>query len=361
VRTPIQRFLLRSLWPAAVASGLLASHAAPVFAQTTALSAPIKPLVVVTTIKPIHALAAAVLGDVAKPELLIDGVGSPHTYALKPSQVRLLNDANAVIMVSSDLETFMDKLAASLPKSVAIVKLDQTPGIERLPLREGGLFEAHDHADEPGKGARGHGHHHHGEGHAHGSNAKSGGKPPAKGKAAPPAQAMDAHLWLDPQNAKAIVSHLARTLSDLSPAHRATFETNASAAMARLDALQEEIARDLQSVGGKPFIVFHDAYQYFERRFGLKAAGSITLNPEVQPGAKRIKALRGRLQAGGAVCLFAEPQFAPKIVTTLIEGTKVRKGTLDPIGVALTPGAGAYEGLLRGLANDLRTCLGGTS
>jgi zinc transport system substrate-binding protein len=247
-------------------------------------------------------------------------------------------------------------VTASLPKTVRIVKLDQAPGIVRLPLRDGGLFEGHDHAGEQTRGGGRQDHHGHGLGH----EGKAAPKPAGKSQRAQ-SESFDAHLWLDPQNAKAILTHLANILSDLSPPHRATFEANASATAARLDALQEQIAQELRPVAGKPFIVFHDAYQYFEKRFGLQAAGSITLNPEVQPGAKRIKELRGRLQAGGAVCVFAEPQFEPKLVATLIEGTKVRKGTLDPIGVALPPGAGAYEGLLRGLASDLRACLGGTS
>lgn len=342
----------------ALAAGLLAAVATPAIGQSgtaPTTGAASKPLVIVTTIKPIHALAAAVLGDVAKPELLIDGAASPHTYALKPSQVRRLNESSAVIMVSSELETFMDKVVASLPKTIKVVKLDQTPGIARLPIREGGLFEAHDHAGEQAKGA---GRHDHAHGHGHGGKAAP--KPAGKTQRAQ-MESFDAHLWLDPQNAKAILAHLTNVLSGISPAHRATFEANASVTAGRLDTLQAEITKELESVAGKPFIVFHDAYQYFEKRFGLQAVGSITLNPEAQPGAKRIKELRGRLEAGGAVCIFAEPQFEPKLVATLIEGTKIRKGTLDPIGVALPAGAGAYESLLRGLASDLRACLGGTS
>ena len=333
---------------------MLAALTTPALGQsvtTPTTGAASKPLIV-TTIKPIHALAAAVLGDIAKPELLIDGAASPHTYALKPSQVRRLNEASAVIMVSSELETFMDKVVASLPKTVKIVKLDQTPGVARLPIREGGLFEAHVHAGEQARGAGGHDHH----GHARKAASASTGKSQRAQK-----ESFDPHLWLDPQNAKAILIHLTNAFSEISPAHRATFEANANTTAARLDVLQADIAKELQLAAGKPFIVFHDAYQYFEKRFSLQAIGSITLNPEVQPGAKRIRELRGRLQAGGAVCVFSEPQFEPKLVATLIEGTKVRKGTLDPIGVALPAGAGAYESLLRGLASDLRACLGGTS
>jgi zinc transport system substrate-binding protein len=290
------------------------------------------PLNVIATIKPIHALAAAVLGDIAQPSLLIEGAASPHTYALKPSQVGRLNAAHVVVMVSGDLESFMTKVTATLPKTVRTVRLDQAPGLVRLRVRAGGLFEGEDHDHD----------------HAHGA---------AKATATP----NDAHLWLDPENGKAILTHLASVFAEVAPAHKAVFEANARAAAERIDRLRDEISRDLKPVIAKPFIVFHDAYQYFEHRFGLTTAGSITLNPDVQPGAKRLKSLRTRLEKGGTVCVFAEPQFEPKLVATLIEGTAVRRGTLDPIGVALPAGPAAYESLLRGLASDLKACLAAPS
>jgi zinc transport system substrate-binding protein len=296
---------------------------------------------VVVTIKPIHSLAAALMEGIGEPHLLIEGTASPHSYALKPSEVRELHAARVVVMVSDGLETFMGKVARSLPKSAKLVRLDRAPGITLLPVREGGLFEAHAHE---GKGGQAHGH-----GHDHGKKAKSAAK-------AAPGMA-DGHIWLDPVNAKAIVAELARVLGEVAPEHKARLAANAGAATARIDALQAEIARDLEVVRGKPFIVFHDAYQYFESRFGLAAAGSITVNPEVQPGARRLKELRERLEKAGAVCVFAEPQFEPKIVRTLTEGTKVRIGTLDPIGAAIPAGPDAYGQLLKGLAADLKGCL----
>ena len=330
---------------AVVGTGRSAAHAQIATPATEA------PFVVLATIKPLHALTAAVLGDVAKTELLIYGGASPHTYALKPSQVRLLNEATAVVMVSSDLETFIEKVVTSLPKSVAVVKVDGAAGLQRWPVREGGLFEGHDHGGGSSKASGRHDH-----SHDHGDKRSASTK-----KAQAYSGELDPHLWLDPDNAKAIVMHLAKVFSDLHPKHRATFEKNSAAMIARLDVVTADIKRELKPVEGKRFIVFHDAYQYFERRFGLMASGSITLNPDVQPGARRLKELRGRIQAGGMVCVFAEPQFEPKLITTLIEGTKVRKGTLDPIGIAVPPGPEAYETLVRTMATDFRTCLGATS
>lgn len=309
-------------------------------------------LSVVATIKPIHALTAAVLGDAGKVELLLEGAASPHTYALKPSQVRQLHEATAVVMVSSSLETFMDKVVTSLPGTVKIVRLEQAPGLVRHPVRMGGLFDAHEHDEPAQKG----GHHH---GHAHG--AKASRKSAVDGANSGDGEPWDTHFWLDPRNGKAIVAHIAGVLASVAPAQRAQFEANAHAMSDRLDRLEQDLARELQPVAGKPFIVFHDAFQYFEHRFGVQASGSITLNPDVQPGARRIKQLRGKLEAGGAVCVFAEPQFEPRIVETLIAGTKVRRGMLDPTGAALPKGPDAYEGMLRGVAAGMRSCLGTTS
>lgn len=340
------------IWAASVAAlFILVSAGACPPAVARAASGADAPLSVVVTIKPIHALTAAVLGDLGKAELLLDGAASPHTYALKPSQVRQLNKADAVVMVSTALETFMAKVISSLPRAVTVVKIDQADGLERLPIREGGLFEEHDHASGGAK---------HGHGHAHRHEGKSRTPTGDRGHRDSD-EAIDAHLWLDPQNAKTIVAHITTSLAKLRPAFRPALEKNAAAVTARLDALQDTIARDLQSVQSKPFIVFHDAYQYFERRFGVLAAGSITLNPDVQPGARRLKELRGRLQVGGAVCVFAEPQFEPKIVETLIQGTKIRRGVLDPIGISITPGPDAYETLLVNMARAMRACLDGTS
>lgn len=308
----------------------------PVRAQSE--QAPARPpMVVVTTIKPVHALVSAVIGDYGRAELLIDGAASPHTYALKPSQVRRLNEARAVIMVSDDLETFMVKVASALPRKVRVVKLDQTPGVTRLPVREGGLFEKdeHDHGHDHG---RGHG------GHAHGG-AKSGGT------------AMDAHLWLDPENGKAFVLHLAAVMSELDPDHKAAFESNARAYAGRLDQLRQTLADELRPVAGKPFLVFHDAYQYFESHYGLAAIGSIVVSPEQPPGARRLVEIRDKIVALGAACVFAEPGFEPALVEGVIAGTGARGGTLDPEGAALEPGAAMYGALLRGLADDLVACL----
>ncbi len=292
---------------------------------------------VVATIKPIHSLVAAVMEGVGQPRLLIDGAGSPHTFTLKPSDAKALNGARVVFRVSESLEPFTVRLARSLPKTVQLVTLEAVPGLTLYDLRTGAAFESHTHASKGGA-------HTHGHSHA-----------PAKGKAAP--AGTDGHIWLDPDNAKRIARHVAETLASVAPAHADRLHANARALEGKLDALAPEIEQRLASAKGKPYVVFHDAYQYFEQRFGLGPVGSVTVSPDVSPSVRRLADLRAKIRELGAACVFAEPQFEPKIVETVVEGTAVRRGVLDPLGAAIPAGPEHYFLLLRALASSLQTCL----
>lgn len=299
----------------------------------TALAAPL----VVASIKPIHSLVASVMAEVGEPALIVRGAASPHTYALRPSDAAALEAADIVFWTGPDMELFLaDALATLAPQAVA-VELAETPGLELLAPREGGAFEAHMHEEA------GHDHDHDHDdpdhaGHDHHEEA-------------------DLHFFLDPENARLLVTHIAEVLGAADPDNAAAYAANAEAERAALDRLQQEIATTLAPVKDRPFIVFHDAYQYFEKRFGLAVAGSITVSPDVLPGAARIDQLHARLAELGATCVFAEPNFQPAIVNTIIEGTPARAGTLDPEGSTLAEGPGLYADLLRGLAANLVDCL----
>lgn len=296
-------------------------------------------LKVTATIKPIHALVAQVMEGVGTPDLLVQGAASPHTYALKPSDARALNRADVFFRVSETVEPFTRKVVSALPASVRTITLADAPGIELLNVRTGETFEKHDHAHEAGDG---HDHDKHDHTHDHDDHAH---------------EARDGHVWLDPENARKMVAEIARVLSEASPADTEKFKTNAARADAALSALETEIARDLEPVKGKPFVVFHDAFQYFERRFGLAAVGSITISPDTQPSAKRLTEIRRKLATLSAACVFSEPQFQAKLVAAVTEGTSARSGTLDPEGALVEPGPRAYETLLRNLAGGLGSCL----
>ncbi|HYD64233.1 zinc ABC transporter substrate-binding protein ZnuA [Azospirillum sp.] len=283
---------------------------------------------VVASIKPVHSLVSAVMQGVGEPALIVRGAASPHDYTMKPSDARALQGADFVFWVGEALETFLVKPLKSVPKSVQVVELLEAPGITLLEAREGGAWETHDH---------GHAHKHDHAGKDHGD--------------------VNTHVWLDPDNARAMARAAAEALAARDPAHAATYRANAEAYGKRLDALDAELKAALAPVAARPFVVFHDAYQYFEKRYGLNAVGAITVNPERAPSAKRVAAIRERIRTLGAACVFAEPQFEPKLVDTLIEGTGARKGTLDPEGAAIPDGPELYPTLLRSLANSLTGCL----
>ena len=285
---------------------------------------------VVVTLKPVHALVAGVMAGVTEPTLVVDGSASPHTFTLKPSVARAINNADVFIRVSEQLEPFTRKIAEALPKSVSLITLvDKKTGVKLLEQRNSGIFEQHGHAEA-------------------GDHERPGDHS---------ADRYDAHIWLDPANAKAIVETVTKTLAAKFPAHAAAFNANATTLLAKIDALSSEIEKDLATVKHKPFIVFHDAFQYFEKRFGLAAAGSVTLSPDQQPSAKRLTAVRKKIGELGAVCLFAEPGFQTNLIKAVTEGTKARSGTLDPEGIALTPGPDLYFELMRGLAKNAVDCL----
>ncbi|MFS8045815.1 zinc ABC transporter substrate-binding protein ZnuA [Rhizobium sp. BR 314] len=320
---------IKALLPLAASlllSGLLVSTAA------TAADAP----KVVVSIKPIHSLVAAIMQGVGTPDLIVDGAASPHTYALKPSNARSLQQAQVVFWVGPGMEAFLQKPLSSLGSNATIVELDQAPGIAKLKFREGGAFEPHDDGDgdeAPAGDSRGHDHsdHDHGE--------------------------FDTHLWLDPHNAKAMVAEITTSLVAADPVNALTYETNQKTLNGKLDALDAEIASTLAPVKDKPFIVFHDAYQYFEHRYGVRVSGSITVSPETIPGAQRVAEIHSKVADLGATCVFAEPQFEPKLVNVVLEGTSAKSGVLDPEAATLPQGPELYFDLMRGIASSLKSCL----
>ena len=288
---------------------------------------------VVASIKPIHSLVAGVMGEVAQPDLLVPGNASPHAYSLRPSDARKLEQAKVVFRVGKDLELFLEKPLQSLSSNARIVNLSEAPGLELLDLREGGAFEAHSHD--------------HDHDHAHSDDHDHDHHAPAK----------DMHIWLDPENARAMVAQIADTLAEADPANAAIYESNAAELDQRLQALLGETREKLRNLHGKPFIVFHDGYHYFEHRFDLHASGSISINPETPPSAQRVKEIQTRIASTSAACVFSEPQFEPRIVSVVTEGTGARVGELDPLGASLEDGADLYFELIDDLALSIRDCL----
>ncbi|CDN90879.1 zinc ABC transporter substrate-binding protein ZnuA [Agrobacterium tumefaciens] len=299
---------------------------------------------VVVSIKPVHSLVAAIMQGVGEPQLLVEGAASPHTYNLRPSNARTLQKADLVFWVGPGLEAFLEKPLEALTSKATVVELEDAKGLEKLPFREGGPFEAHDHGEEE------HGEH---DGHAE----KAGTHDHAHDHDDHEHGAYDTHLWLDPANAKAMAQEIETALIAADAGNAATYQANTKKLIDDIDALDTEIVETVKPVKDKPFIVFHDAYQYFEHRYGVKTAGSITVSPETLPGADRVSQMQEKVRQLGATCVFAEPQFEPKLISVITEGTAAKSATLDPEAATLEPGPDLYFKLMRGIAASLKDCL----
>ena len=322
---------------------------------------------VVTSIKPVHSLVSGVMEGVGTPTVIIEGAGSPHTYSLKPSQARQLQDADLVFWMGDELETFLEGPIKNIAKSAKAIKLIDSHELKKIKFREGGMFDEHDdHDDHDDHGKEKHAKDDHDD-HGHDKHAKDDHDDHGKEKHAKDDHddhghgEFDPHVWLDPINAKAIVHEIEEALVKADPKNAKKYEANADRIAKEMDKLVEELREQLKPVQEKGFIVFHDAYQYFEQRFGVSAIGSITVSPEVMPGAERISELRKKVIELSATCVFSEPQFEPKLIKTLVEGTGAGTGVLDPLGASLTKGTDLYFKLIREMASSLKRCLSAKS
>ena len=275
-----------------------ARTAAALVVLFTATTARADPPSVVASIKPLHAIVAAVMAGVAQPRLLVKGSASPHDYVMRPSDAAALNDADLVVWIGASFELFLAKPLEALAGDARVVTM-----MERA------------------------------------------------------AAGQDPHIWLDPANARDMAQRIAGSLSEIDPDNRGRYQANTVDFAARLDALDSELRAALAPVAGRPYLVFHDAYVAFEQRYGLAQVGAVTINLQRKPGARRIADLRETIRETGARCLFGEPQFSTALLDTLIEGSEARIGVLDPLGAGLAPGEEAYFTLMRNLAAGYIDCL----
>ena len=296
---------------------------------------------VMASIKPIHSLVSMVMEGVGEPSLLVGGAASPHTFSLKPSQARQIEKADVIFWVSPTLETFLEKPLETIGSSAKTYELIEMTSLKRLSFREGGPFEGHlhdDHDDHKEHAEEGHGKHkeHAEEGH---SDDES-----------------DPHVWLDPENAKLMLSYISHELGEIDPANASKYEENAATAKLSIDKVSLSIEKELNPYKGSGFIVFNDAYQYFENRFGLQASGSISVHPDTVPGAQRMSEIRKVLSNPSVKCVFNEPQFETRVINTIIDGTGKKSVQIDPLGASLTPGKRLYLDLMMNMGESFHEC-----
>lgn len=276
---------------------------------------------VVASIAPVHSLVARVMQGVSTPRLLLPPGASPHDHALRPSDAAALENAALVVWTGPGAERWLERPVATLAGRARVLRLDQVPGLTVLAPRESVVFGAHDH------------------GHGQSDNA------------------IDPHLWLDPENGLLWLYAIAAALSEADPTNAAIYRANAEAGRAELAALAEHIAARMAPLAGQPFVVLHDAFHYFEARFGVEAAGAIQLNDARPPGPARLAEIRQHVREAEILCLFREPQQPSRLVDLVAEGSGARTGILDPLGAGLAPGAALYPALLEGIAAGIESCL----
>ena len=289
---------------------------------------------VVTSIKPIHSLVSYVMDGIGKPDLIVDGYNSPHSFSLKPSHAKMLENADLVIWIGEDLETFLEKPLSTIAKKAKKIEVMDIRGVQKLEFREKNIFEEHDdhkgHDDHKDDHTKKDGH----EEHGHGTH--------------------DPHIWLDPINAKIIIKEITNQLVKLDTKNSSIYKSNSKKALADIDKLVKNIKKDLNK--DLRFVVFHDAYQYFENRFNIQVLGALTVNTDVMPGAEQLSEIREVIEHEKVNCLFSEPQFNPSIIKSIAKDTKIKTGILDPLGAKLDKGKNLYFDLLNDMASSFKGC-----
>ena len=331
---------------------------------------------VVTTIQPINSLVTSVIGNTGKTVSLIPAEVSPHEFKLKPSDTKKLQNANIIFFVSDHLESSVSKVFKNLPKNIKIINLMEDTGIKHLAIRDNEAWERHDHHhghgdhddhDKHGKKHDDHDHDKHAKKHDDHDHDKHGKKHDDHDhdKHAKKhddhddhEKENDVHIWLSPDNAVKIIKKVNKELSLFFPENAKTYEENATRMINKINQLKVVLKNELSSIKDKPYVVFHDAYQYFETSFGLNAVGSVALEGDIASSPKQISFIKDKIVKLKASCVFQEPQFDSKLVKIVVEGTNAQIGTLDPLGVNIKSGENFYLQLLKNMAKSLKECLG---
>lgn len=317
---------------------------------------------VATDIAPVHSLVSMVMQGAGSPDLIIPPGASPHSYAMRPSEARAVAKADLVVWVGPSLAPWLEEPMSSLAQGAERLTLQDVEGIRLLTNRSGVAFEAHDHGDHEGQDHAEHddhgdhkGHDDHADHDDHDHDAHEEADAHEGHNHAP--GALDPHIWLDPQNAMVWLDAIAASLSAQDPENAALYADNAAQAQAQLVDLQADIQAELTPLRGQKFVVFHDAYHYFEARFDVEASAAISLSDGAAPSAARLAEVRDVVKDTQAACVFTEPQFNAGLVEALQDGTALKSASLDPIGAALEPGVDMYPALLRDLAAAFTSCL----
>ena len=305
---------------------------------------------VVTSIKPLHSLASYLMDGVGKPDLIVDGYASPHGFSMKPSHAKMLQNADLIFWVGEGMENFLEKPLNSIAKKAEKIELMETKGLQVLKFRERNIFDEHDHDDHDDHAKKeddhdDHDHDDHGKKEEHDDHDDHEGHNHGE---------YDAHIWLDPINAKVILFEMSKHLIELDAKNESVYRDNLSKAYNEIDKLTKDVTAELdQSVAS---IVFHDAYQYFEKRFNINILGAFTVNTDVMPGAEQLAEIREIIEHDKVSCVFSEPQFNPDIIKAVAKDMNIKTGVIDPLGATLDSGKDLYFKLIRNMSASFKGC-----
>jgi len=300
---------------------------------------------VAADIAPIHSLVSKVMDGVGEPKLVIQSGASPHGYRLRPSEAKALQDANLIFWMGEELTPWLDGAIDTLASNASVTSLLDQEGVVLHEFREGALFEAHDHsAHDDHDDHKDHDDHDDHDDHKDHDDHDDHGS-------------HDPHAWLSPENAKLWLNIIASKLSVSDPENAATYFMNAAAGQAEIEAMIAEVSATLKPVQGGKFVVFHDAYQYFENDFDFYASGAISLGDSSDPSPARIEKVQKRIRDEGIQCVLAEPQYKKGLVATVMEGSDATASVIDPLGAELEAGPKLYTQLIKNMAKTLRNCL----
>ena len=308
---------------------------------------------VVASIKPLHSLASYLMDGVGKPDLIVEGYGSPHGFSMKPSHAKILQNADLIFWVGEDLEIFLEKPLSSIAKKAEKIELMEIKGLNVLKFRERNIFDKHDHDDHDDHGKKeddhdDHEHDDHDKKEEHADhNDHDGHERHAHGE-------YDPHIWLDPMNAKVILNEMVEHLIENDAKNASKYKSNLKNAFKDIDKLTADVKADLSKSTAS--IVFHDAYQYFEERFDINILGAFTVNTDVMPGAEQLSEIREIIEHDKVSCIFSEPQFNPDIINAVAKDMDIKTGILDPLGATLNPGKNLYFDLIRNMSDSFKGC-----
>ena len=305
---------------------------------------------VVTSIKPLHSLASYLMDGVGKPDLIVDGYASPHGFSMKPSHAKMLQNADLIFWVGEGMENFLEKPLNSIAKKAEKIELMETKGLQVLKFRERNIFDEHDHDDHDDHAKKEDDH----DDHDHDDHAKKEEHDDHDDHEGHNHGEYDAHIWLDPINAKVILFEMSKHLIELDAKNESVYKDNLSKAYNEIDKLTKDVTAELdQSVAS---IVFHDAYQYFEKRFNVNILGAFTVNADVMPGAEQLAEIREIIEHDKVSCVFSEPQFNPDIIKAVAKDMNIKTGVIDPLGATLNPGKDLYFKLIRNMSTSFKGC-----